>query len=109
MLNDVDLFLAGHSHAYERLARVRTQGNVDEDWGPGDGDDGHAGVPIVIAGTGGHSLIPFGRIHPASRSRVAGKYGILKIVPNYPSLGRWLQAFKTTDGQTLDRVPMRCH
>jgi hypothetical protein len=109
VLNDVDLFLAGHSHAYERLARVRTKGNVDEDWGPGDGDDGHAGVPIVIAGTGGYSLIPFGRIHPASRSRVAGKYGILKIVPNYPSLGRWVQAFKTTTGQTLDRVPMRCH
>jgi hypothetical protein len=40
VLNDVDLFLAGHSHAYERLARVRTKGNVDEDWGPGDGDDG---------------------------------------------------------------------
>jgi hypothetical protein len=109
VLNDVDLFVAGHSHAYERLARVRTGGNVDEDWGPGDGDDGHAGVPIVIAGTGGHSLIPFGRIHSASRSRVAGKYGILKIVPNYPSLGRWVQAFKTTSGQTLDRVSMRCH
>ena len=106
VLNDVDLFVAGHSHAYERLARVRTQGNVDEDWGPGDGDDGHAGVPIVIAGTGGHSLIPFGRIHPASRSRVAGRYGILKIVPNYPSLGRWVQAFKTTDGQTL--IGSRC-
>jgi hypothetical protein len=58
VLNDVDLFLAGHSHAYERLARARTQGNVDEDWGPGDGDDGHAGVPIGIAGTGGHSLMP---------------------------------------------------
>lgn len=63
----------------------------------------------AIAGPGGHSLIPFGRIHPASRSRVAGRYGILKIVPNYPSLGRWVQAFKTTDGQTLDRVEMRCH
>jgi hypothetical protein len=24
-------------------------------------------------------------------------------------LGRWVQAFKTTDGQTLDRVQMRCH
>ena len=40
---------------------------------------------------------------------MAGKYGILKIVPNYPSSGRWIQAFKTTTGQTLDRVPMRCH
>ena len=58
---------------------------------------------------GGHSLIPFGRIHPASRSRVAAKYGILKIVPNYPSLGQWVQAFKTTTGQTLDRVQLRCH
>ena len=107
VLNDVDLFIAGHSHAYECLARVRTQGN-DEDWGP-DGDDGHSGVPIVIAGTGGHSLIPFGRIHSGQPVQVASKYGILKIVPNYPSLGRWVQAFKTTTGQTLDRVQMSCH
>ena len=43
------------------------------------------------------------------RCRVAGRYGIVKIVPNYLSLGRWVQAFKATDGRTLDRVAMRCH
>jgi hypothetical protein len=109
VLEDVDLFIAGHNHAYERLARVRTQGNVDEDWGPGDGDDGHAGVPIIVAGTGGSSLIPFGRVHPASRVRIAGHYGVLKIVPDYPSPGRWIHALKGTDGSTRDRVEMRCH
>ena len=109
VLENVDLFIAGHNHAYERLARVRTAGNVDEDWGPGDGDDGHAGVPIVVAGTGGRSLIPFGQIHRASRVRIPGRYGILKIVPDYPSPGRWLQAFKGADGITSDRVQMQCH
>jgi len=109
VLEDVDLFIAGHNHAYERLARIRTQGNVDEDWGPGDGDDGHAGVPTIVVGTGGSSLIPFGQIHPASRVRIAGRYGVLKIVPDYPSPGRWIHAFKGTDGSTLDRVEMRCH
>jgi acid phosphatase type 7 len=109
VLEDVDLFLAGHNHAYERMARVRTQGNIDEDWGPGDGDDGHAGVPIITVGTGGSSLIPFGQVHPASRVRIAGKYGVLKIVPDYPSPGRWIHAFKGTDRTTLDRVEMSCH
>jgi len=51
----------------------------------------------------------FGQIHPASRVRIAGRYGVLKIVPDYPSPGRWIHAFKGTDGSTLDRVEMRCH
>jgi hypothetical protein len=45
----------------------------------------------------------------ASRARIAGRYGVLKIVPDYPSPGRWVHAFKGTDGSTLDRVEMRCH
>ena len=109
VLEDVDLYLAGHNHAYERLARIRTQGNVDEDWGPGDGDDGHAGVPTIVVGTGGSSLIPFGQVNPASRVRIAGRYGVLKIVPDYPAKDRWIHAFKGADGSTLDRVEMRCH
>jgi hypothetical protein len=109
VLEDVDLYIAGHNHAYERLARIRTQGNVDEDWGPGDGDDGHAGVPTIVVGTGGSSLIPFGQVNPASRIRIPGRYGILKIVPDHPVKDRWIHAFKGTDGSTLDRVEMRCH
>ena len=108
VLNDVDLFIAGHSHAYERLA-VRTQGNVDEDWGQGDGDDGHAGVPIVIAGTGGHSLIPFGRIHPANRSGVAEQVRHHEDRAELSVAGPVGRAFKTTTGQTLDQVQMSCH
>jgi acid phosphatase type 7 len=109
VLEDVDLYLAGHNHAYERLARIRTQGNIDEKWGPGDGGDGHAGVPTIVVGTGGSSLIPFSSVHPASRVRIPGRYGILKIVPDYPAKGRWIHAFKGTDGSTLDRVEMQCH
>lgn len=108
VVEDVDLYIAGHNHSYERLKPMRTQGNVDTDWGPGDGDDGHAGVPIVVVGTGGRSLIPFTRIHPNSLVRF-NRYGILKIVPNYPAAGQWIQAFKGTDGGTYDRVAFRCH
>ena len=109
VLNDVDLYIAGHNHTYERLLPMRTQGNVDIDWGPNDGDDGHAGIPQVVVGTGGRSLIPFTSVHPRSATRVSGRFGILKIVPDYPAAGQWLQAFKGTNGQTYDRVPFRCH
>jgi hypothetical protein len=88
---------------------LNTTCNVDEDWGPGDGDDGHAGVPTIVVGTGGSSLIPFGQVHPASRVRIAGRYGILKIVSDHPAKDRWIHAFKGTDGSTLDRVEMGCH
>lgn len=54
-------------------------------------------------------MIPFGQVHPASRVRIAGRYGILKIVPDYPAKDRWIHAFKGSDGSTLDRVEMRCH
>jgi acid phosphatase type 7 len=106
---NVDLYIAGHNHAYERLKPMRTKGNVDADWGPNDGDDGHAGIPQIVAGTGGRSLLPFTSVHPNSAFRLSGHYGIFKIVPDYPSAGQWLQAFKGTDTRTYDRVPFRCH
>jgi hypothetical protein len=105
---DVDLFLAGHNHGYERLAPMRTGGVPDSDWGPGDGDDGNAGVPIVVAGTGGRSLYSVTRVHPQSQARLRS-YGIFKLVPNYPAAGQWVQAFKTTSGATYDRKAFRCH
>jgi acid phosphatase type 7 len=108
VLEDVDLYLAAHNHGYERMAAVRTAGNVDNDFGPADGDDGHMGVPTTIVGTGGRSLINFTRIHPRSLVRRL-QFGILKIVPNYPAAGQWVQAFKGTDGSTFDRKTFSCH
>jgi hypothetical protein len=108
-LNNVDLYLAGHNHSYERLKPMRTQGNVDTDWGAGDGDDGHGGIPIVVVGLGGRSQIGFTQIHPNSVYRRTNPYGVFKIVPDYPAKGQWVQAFKGADGVTYDRIPMQCH
>lgn len=109
VLDDVELYLAGHNHSYERSAEFRTAGNVDSDFGPGDGDDGHAGVRQVVAGMGGKSRIGFsGTPTISSRYRYAGNYGVLKIVPDYPTPGKWVQAFKTINGQTIDRVTGTC-
>ena len=66
-------------------------------------------MPTIVVGTGGGSLTPFGQVHPSSLVRIPGRYGILKIVPDYPSRDRWIHAFKGTDGSTLDRVEMRRH
>ena len=104
---DVDLYLAGHNHSYERGKPIRTQGNVDYTAGPGSGGDGKMGVRWVVAGLGGRSIIPFtGTPHPSSSFRYTGSYGVFKIVP-YPS--SFLTAFKATNGSTQDRVSWGCH
>jgi len=110
VLEDVDLYISGHNHSYERGKPMRTGGNVDYDFGPGDGDDGHMGVRWIVAGTGGRSLIPFTGTPPVSSAvRIAGKYGILKIVPDYVAPNSFLTAFKGADGTTMDRVSWGCH
>lgn len=103
--NDVDIYLAGHQHAYERLKPIRTMGNIDYDFGSGDGDDGHMGVRSITAGTGGRSLIPFNSAYHASAYRRVA-YGIFKIVP-YPN--QMITAFKDVNGSTYDRVGWGCH
>ena len=57
----------------------------------------------------GRSLIPFGQVSPASRVGIAGRYGILKIVPDHPAKDRWIHAFK--GHRRLDPGPGRdgCH
>jgi hypothetical protein len=107
---DVDLYLAGHNHSYERMRPIRTQGNIDYTYGPGSGGDGNMGVRTVTAGLGGRSIIPFtGAVHPASAYRYTGSYGIFKIVPDYVGPDSFLTAFKTTGGGTVDRVQWGCH
>ena len=110
VLEDVEMYISGHNHSYERGLPMRTMGNVDEDWGPGDGDDGHGGVRWVVAGTGGRSLIAFTGASPSSSViRIGGRYGIFKIVPDYVAPNSFLTAFKGTDGSTHDRVSWGCH
>lgn len=109
VIEDVDLYLSGHQHAYERTKPFRTSGAIDYDHGPGDGDDGHMGVRQVTIGTGGRSLIPFNRVFSASAYRLSSKFGIFKIVPDYAAPNSFLTAFKGIDGSTHDRVAWGCH
>lgn len=109
VLEDVDLYIAGHQHAYERTKPFRTSGAIDYDHGPGDGDDGHMGVRTITAGTGGRSLIPFNTVFSASAYRLSSKFGIFKIVPDYAAPNSFLTAFKGIDGSTHDRVAWGCH
>ena len=103
----VDLYLSGHNHSFETGRPIRTQGNVDETTA---GGDGKMGVRWVVAGLGGRSIIGFsGTPTPSSLFRYVGSYGVFKIVPDYPSAGRWVQAFKTVGGGTLDRRAYGCH
>lgn len=110
VLQDVDLYLSGHNHSYERGKPIRTQGDVDYTYGPGSGGDGHMGVRWVVAGLGGRSIIPFtGTPYHASSFRYTGSYGIFKIVPDYVSPDSFLTAFKGTNNTTQDRVSWGCH
>ena len=104
---DVDLYLAGHNHSYERGAPIRTMGNIDTTTA---GGDGKMGVRWVVAGLGGRSIIGFsGTPTPSSIVRYVGSYGVFKIVPDYPSPGKMVTAFKTVGGGTIDRVGWGCH
>jgi acid phosphatase type 7 len=91
----VDLVLNGHNHIYERLKPMRTTGTVDM-----------TGAPwTIVAGTGGRSIYPVHRPHPASVYRL-GKYGVYRLILYRD---RWIGAFKATNGRTYDRTSHRCH
>ena len=57
------------------------------------------------AGTGGRSIYPVNRVHPASVYRLR-RYGVYRLIM-YPD--RWIGAFKGVDGNTYDRTGQRCH
>jgi hypothetical protein len=92
---DVDVVLNGHNHVYERLKPMRTPGNVDMTDAPW----------TIVAGTGGRSIYPVNRVHPASVYRLR-RYGVYRLIM-YPD--RWIGAFKGVDGNTYDRTGQRCH
>jgi hypothetical protein len=78
--NGGDVILSGHTHAFERFARVRP-----------DGVQTASGIPSFIAGTGGKTLNPFrdrypddwngdcGTSKPQSMYRYNGNHGVLKL------------------------------
>ena len=106
VVGGVTAVINGHNHAEEILKPMRTQGNVDQDSGPGDGDDGLAGIRTFIAGGGGSFLLPYTAVHPQSTYR-ANKYGFLKLVPNSTRTG-FATGFKYTDGTTSRTTAYGC-
>ena len=78
--NGGDVILSGHTHAFERFARVRP-----------DGVQTASGIPSFIAGTGGKTLNPFrdrypddwngdcGTSKPQSMYRYNGNHGVLRL------------------------------
>jgi hypothetical protein len=66
----VDLYLAGHSHSYERFAPMTPSGALDT---------AH-GVRELIVGTGGESVTGFGTIAPNSQKRGNHIFGVEQLV-----------------------------
>ncbi len=64
-----DLVLAGHDHDYERFAKMRPDGSVDE----------VNGIRSFVVGSGGKGFRPFGSIQPNSLARNASVFGVLRL------------------------------
>jgi hypothetical protein len=93
----VDLVISGHNHAYERLEPMRADGSLNHT----------TGIRSTIVGTGGRSLVAFtGTAAPNSAYRDDRHFGVLTL---RLSPTGWTQAFKTTDGQSLDAVSAGCN
>ena len=65
----VDLVLNGHEHIYERFRPLDAAGTPDDAYG----------ITQIIAGTGGAELRSIGTVNPASVTRDAATYGVLKL------------------------------
>jgi acid phosphatase type 7 len=93
----VDLVVSGHNHAYERFKPMRADGSLNYS----------TGIRSTIVGTGGRSLIAFtGAVAPNSAYRDDDHFGVLKL---RLTASGWIQAFKTTNGLSLDAVSAGCH
>jgi hypothetical protein len=89
-----DVVLSGHSHNYERFARVAPAGRRSSN-----------GIRQFVAGTGGKSLDGFRNPLPTSEKRI-NAYGVLELTLHERSYSwRFLRA----DGSVGDRGTTRCH
>jgi acid phosphatase type 7 len=98
----VDVVLNGHEHHYARYGPMRANGAL--------GAAG-AGTRQFTVGTGGRSVNPFRRApHPGYRYRLAGKFGVLRMVltGNANGSGSWTSSFRTPAGGVLDSAAAGC-
>jgi len=94
----VDMVVTGHAHSYQRYQRMNYQGTGTS-----------SGMPSVIVGTGGKSLIKVNTISWASSLAYLDdtRFGFLKMVFNSTGTG-WTQAFKTVGGGSFDAISYGC-
>lgn len=64
-----ELMLVGHSHFYERFARMDANKNADPDYG----------FREIVVGTGGRNVYGFGSIRPLSEVRNGASFGVIKL------------------------------
>jgi len=91
-----DLIVNGHDHDYERFAPQDPDGLADPE----------RGIRQFVVGTGGAELRPFGAQAANSVLRVAGYFGVIRLVL-HPDAYDWM--FLTTTGPVLDAGGARCH
>ena len=66
----VELVVAAHDHLYERFARMRPDGSLDNTFGI---------RQITVGSGGGEGLYNFGQIHPNSQVRRNSTFGVVKL------------------------------
>ena len=94
---DVDVYLAGHDHHYERFAPHRGDGTPDP----------VRGVRLFVVGTGGRSITPFRAILPTSEVQDSTSFGVLSLGLG-PAGYQW--RFVATPGMPLaDSGTGTCH
>lgn len=91
-----DLILNGHDHDYERFAPQNAAGVADS----------VHGIVQIIAGTGGGVMRGFSAPQPNSKSRIEGRYGVLKLTLGK---GEWRSAFLEIGGHVWDSSGGKCH
>jgi 3',5'-cyclic AMP phosphodiesterase CpdA len=93
--HDVELFLTGHDHDYERFKRMDPRGTPDPD-----------GVMSFVSGAGGKSLYRFGDTEGGSAYRRAEDFGVLRLSLRPQRFGF---SFREVDGTVVDRGRRSCH
>jgi hypothetical protein len=84
-----ELIVNGHTHSYERFAKMRPDGTRDR----------RNGVREVVVGTGGAGLSAWGAIRPLSQARNNRAHGVLRI-RLYDGLKRYAARFLPIAGKT---------
>jgi len=92
-----ELLMVGHSHFYERFARMDASKNAD----------GNYGFREIVVGTGGRNVYGFGSIRPLSEARNGASFGVIQLTL---AADQYTWTFIPVPGQTFtDSGTESCH